>query len=244
MCIDFRLLFFSALLLPAVALARFSGDLSADERIQCGLQKLDDTQLACVDALVQRELLLAKQGRTKGFAKTFSQRRTDMEIKATGLSLLTEEEKTGIDTRVAAKLALTPIPAAPLAMGSDAVTIDVKKKGLEVHGSVSLMVGGNSNGGSFYGGAMETTLSDRARGLDLTVGYSEIHSKGMGRWGRYGYGYGNGYGAYGYGFGSFGYHSWDDDLLGSSPYRYSGTTSLLPDSTRLNEPGAFVRKQP
>lgn len=186
------LLALSCLLLPASLLARFSETLTPAERTASGMARLSDDEVGAVDALVQRELTLARQGRTNGFAKSFTQRRTDSELKATGIPQLDAKERAELDTLVAAQLAKQVLPANRVGAGSTAansVALPKPRQGLEVHGSVSLFAGANSNGGSFYGGYMETTLMNRSGTFALTLGYGESHGRGMGLY-PYGYGYG------------------------------------------------------
>lgn len=170
------------LLLPSALFARFSEELSPQDRSASGITQLTPTQIACIDALVQRELSFAKQGRTKAFAQSFTVRRTDRELEITGIPTLSEGQQETLNSIVARLIASTNTnTAAPAAAQSlsNAEGVTTEKAKWEVHGTVSLFVGGDLHGGSFYGGSLETTLTDPKGRYELALGYSQIRSKGM-----------------------------------------------------------------
>lgn len=212
-----RLLIAGMLLLPLAVLARFSDTLTQEQRVFTGLKRLNDTQLASINALVEREIKLATQGDVRGFAKSFCERRNSGELEATGLLGLREEEKAQLDGLIAERLAECSQPG-PQAVSNPGkgVSFPRNRSALEVHGSVSFMVGSNFKGGYVYGGAFETTLSDRSGRMSLTLGYSELHGKGMPLWGVYPCAYP--YGRYPYG----GYY----------PYEYGPDSLLRPGYSR------------
>jgi hypothetical protein len=192
-----RLLFAGMLLVPLAVLAKFSDSLTPEQLSSTGLKRLSDTQIASVNALVDRELGLAQQGAVRGFAKSFCERRSRGELEATGLLSLAEDERAFLDGIVAERIAQT---SQPVAQGTtthgQGVAFPKNRSALEVHGSVTFMVGSNFKGGSFYGGAFETTMSDRSGRMSLTLGYSELHGKGMPLCGAYPYDYPYGYYSY------------------------------------------------
>jgi len=223
-----RLLFAGMLLLPLAVLARFSDTLTPEQINATGLKRLNDTQLASVNALVDRELKLATQGEVRGFAKSFCERRSRGELEATGLLNLREEEKAMLDSVIADRLSesVHPSPQASNEPGRG-VAFPKNRSALEVHGSVSFIVGSNFKGGSFYGGAFETTLSDRSGRMSLTLGYSELHGKGMPLWNAYPCGYP--YGSYPYGT----YY----------PYSYGPGSLLRPGYTRDFSASLLLRSE-
>ena len=52
------------------------------------------------------------------------------------------------------------------------------RRGPEVHGEVSLVVGAGSHGYSEYGGGMLVELDDPEHNMALAISYSELHAKG------------------------------------------------------------------
>jgi len=228
-----RLLFAGMLLMPLALLARFSDSLTPEQLGSTGLKRLNDTQLASVNALVDRELKLAQQGDARSFAKSFCERRSRGELEATGLLSLGEDERAFLDSLISDRIAQTVQPAASggTASQGQGVAFPKNRSALEVHGSVSFVVGSNFKGGSFYGGAFETTMSDRSGRMSLTIAYSELHGKGMPLCGAYPYDYP--YGPYPYG-GYYPYATSPGSLLRPG-YRRDVSASLLlrsePDRT-------------
>lgn len=166
--------------------ARFTESLDNDQWVKSGLARLSSDQVACIDAIVQREIKAAKDGNTKAFRGEFSTRRTDTESQVTGLDDLFPEEVALLNTLVATRIAESCAPQSTVSteIGTASVsTVETEKKRLEVHGEVSVFVGSNFKGGSMYGGSFLTTLSDPDGKYEITIGYSEVRSKGMGCFG-------------------------------------------------------------
>jgi len=157
----------------------FCETLSPAEKAACGVSLLSPVQASALDALVARDVSLAREGEVSGFSTTFLQRRTAAEQARAGLDRLGADPRARLDTLVAraiatpvsAKAAFTyqPRPAAPLE--------SVKPPGPELHGDISFTVGGGK-GGSFYGTSMDLTLVDPEQRYSITVGYSVFRGKG------------------------------------------------------------------
>jgi len=228
------------LLAPAIACARLSDSIDDAQRAACGLTRLSADQVACVDAIVDRELRLAKQGNTKAFAKSFTTRRTDSENAATGLPALSPAERQALDDLVAGRLAALRDPApsgkthATAGTAPDSIAFAPRK--LEVHGTASVWVGSDFRGGSMYGGSLVTTLSDPSGKWALTLGYA--HSRGNGMYPYspymldpwdYGYGYRRGW--------SYDPFWWDEDY--GWP-RSSPLISVSATQSRHTDTGTFL----
>ena len=175
-----RVFLFGILMLPSALVAGFSESLQSEQSAAMGLSQLSPAQVAVIDALIQKEATLARQGNVRGFAHTFTQRRSEQELASSGLNALTEKQKAALDGLVAERIAdqstslflESTKPTAYVALSKD-------WRPLEVHGSVSLFVGADSRGGSFYGGSMETTVTDRSGHFTLGFGYSQVRGKGL-----------------------------------------------------------------
>jgi hypothetical protein len=166
----------------------FTRALSAAERAAIGADQLSPAQLARLDGLVERDIRLARDGDVGGFARTFTQRLTAGERTAAGLGHLTAAQRARLDAFVARAIATPPPPDAeftyqprPAAPASAAV-VPTKPPGLEVHGDVSLTVGGGS-GGSFYGTALDLFLTDPNGKYTIALGFSTWHGSGRNRGG-------------------------------------------------------------
>ena len=168
----------------------FSERLPEPQQQAAGLNHLSPEQLATLNNLVQRELLLARQGKVRAFAAEFSQRRSAPERTKAGIDKLTPEERTRLDAAVALAIAnqshetvtmLSPVrtDSAVLAVGPHP----------EIHGSVSFIAGTSGGGRNFYGGSFEVEQYDPVHHIAIAFSYSELHGKGL--WWPYGYGYGS-----------------------------------------------------
>jgi len=155
-------------------------------------------QLASLDAQIQREISVARQGDTPAFSASFTHRRTPQQRKDAGLDQLTTPELRRLDELVAAAVATKPAPTGPAITkpyvstppGGDWVEVTPKK--LEVHGEVTLAYMWGSGGRSGYGASMATTISDPDRKFVATIVLSQFNFKGRGthRPGEYGCDYG------------------------------------------------------
>jgi hypothetical protein len=179
-----RLFLLALTALPlCLAAAGFSGGLTADQAKASGISRLDASQLRVLDALVSRDLLLAREGGVTGFASTFSSRHAGDEAKASGIALLTGGERAQLDRLVADALAAPPDPAAAFSYrpssnpGMVPVTVSSPPKP-EVHGDVAVTVGAGSHGSSFFGTQADLWLTDPSGKWTLGVGVSQFKAKG------------------------------------------------------------------
>lgn len=188
----------------------FTDGLSADDRRAIGVDLLTPPERAALNEQVARELALARQGNVRGFAKTFTQRRTPADLTATGLEKLSPEQRTALDRSIAWAMAVPLfLDVQPRFTPSDAVQT-VKPKA-RIHGEMSATVGVGSGGRSMYGGSMAVTYEDPNRGLSTTVRVSQYKGDGW-------IFYDDGYGPAGYGYGpalGYGYPFSDYELNGT-----------------------------
>ena len=144
------------------------------------MHELSEQERANLDNLVAYEVASARAGNVNGFAGTFSSRRTESELEATGIERLSEEQRTRLDEHIAGYLADTPsVPYITRSergrSGSAARTeaddaFNGKGPKLEVHGSVTLEVG-SGGGGSYYGGSVTTVISDPKGRFNAIISY-------------------------------------------------------------------------
>ena len=176
----------------------FTATLTGENKVSTGVSKLTMEQLASLDAQIQREISVARQGDTPAFSASFTHRRTPQQRKDAGLDQLTTPELRRLDELVAAAVATKPAPTGPAITkpyvstppGGDWVEVTPKK--LEVHGEVTLAYMWGSGGRSGYGASMATTISDPDRKFVATIVLSQFNFKGRGthRPGEYGCDYG------------------------------------------------------
>lgn len=198
-----------ALCLGSVGVARaedkpFTATLPEAEQQAAGITRLSPEQRATLDNLVQRELILAKQGNTRAFAGEFTQRRSAPERAKAGLDKLTPQERTRLDADVAKAISDQPHPAtASLQPGQVETVTTAAGPRLETHGSVTFVAGTAGGGRNFYGGEFEVEQYDPVHHIGIAFSYSELHGKGL-CW-PYGYGaYGSGHrGGLGCGLGRY-----------------------------------------
>lgn len=140
------------------------------EKLATGVHELTALERANLDNLINYEIASARAGNVNGFAGSFSSRRSTAELDATGIDRLSDEQRERLDEHIAGFIADTPtIPYLTRAergryRGAGTRTPDEgdmvsRPPLLDVHGSVSVTVGGSSEG-SFYGGSMTTVISD------------------------------------------------------------------------------------
>lgn len=139
------------------------------ERLATGVHELTSQERANLDNLINYEISSARAGNVNGFAGTFSSRRSTAELDATGIKRLPAEQRERLDEHIAGFIADTPtIPYLTRSergryRGATRTPDDhdmiSRPPLLDVHGSVSVTVGGSS-AGSFYGGSMTTIISD------------------------------------------------------------------------------------
>jgi hypothetical protein len=90
---------------------RYTDGLAPEAQIAAGLRRVSPAQLSALNEQIGRELALARAGDVRGFAGTFSGRRTAAERAAAGLDLLTDAERGRIDALVVTLLASPPATA-------------------------------------------------------------------------------------------------------------------------------------
>jgi hypothetical protein len=158
--------------------AHFTDSLSPAEQTSMGLTKLSAAQRTALNAQIQHDITLAREGEVSGFATTFTQRRTAAERAAAGLDLLGNDERQQLDAFVARALAQPGMPVLMhLARHSDEPEATTYRP--EIHGEMTLVAGAGSHGGSFYGGALTGIYDDPAHNFSIAATYAEIHSKGI-----------------------------------------------------------------
>jgi hypothetical protein len=181
-------LFASALVAVALAAGeaahgRFSQTLSVAELTEAGLQRLSSDQVAVLDALVRRDLVMQANPRRGDPtpAPRLSQRLTEDERRNAGFSLLTDAEVTRLDTladRNASVILARTLLAPPVFIAPGApVRPDGTKTAPEIHGTISLSYGWGKGGYSEKTGAMLLRYEDPTHGFSLNAGYSETQTK-------------------------------------------------------------------
>jgi hypothetical protein len=156
---------------------RYTDGLAPEAQIAAGLRRVSPAQLSALNDLIGRELALARAGDVRGFAGTFSGRRTAAERAAAGLDLLTEAERGRIDALVVTLLASPPATFWP------SQTASPRDRGVEpvrerprIHGSVTAMYGWGSGGYSTYGGSLSTHYYDPVRKFSAAVEISDYRT--------------------------------------------------------------------
>lgn len=160
---------------------RFSASLNATDSTQSGLTHLTSDQVAVLDALVRNDINTAEFQRQPR-PVLFSQRLSENERRNAGFAQLNESELAQLDAFVA-RFAQPVVDDSSAALNSpvkdrSSTAVKVLRRAPEIHGSVTLMVAGGSGGYSAYGGAIDLTYYDPADRFAISVGYSEVHSKG------------------------------------------------------------------
>ncbi len=156
---------------------RYTDGLAPEAQVAAGLGRISPVQLATLNEQIGRELALARAGDVRGFAGTFSGRRTPAERAAAGLDTLTEAERGRIDALVTTLLASPPATFWPSQAASP------RDRGVEpvserprIHGSVTAMYGWGSGGYSTYGGSLSTHYYDPVRKFSAAVEISDYRT--------------------------------------------------------------------
>ena len=163
----------------------FSDGLSSEEKVACGIRKLSAPQVAALNALVEHDVTLARQGGVTGFSTAFAARRTALELASTGIDRLSEKERSALNSLAARAIALGPpplqvfeyVPAPPVPPAPPEILVSAPPAA-QVHGDVSFTVGGGSHGSSFYGGSMDLFVTDPSGKFTIGVGLSEYRGRG------------------------------------------------------------------
>ena len=155
------------------AVKEYLKDLAETEEMATGLHELSTVERANLEKLIAYEVASARAGNVNGFAGTFSGRRSSDELKATGLDRLSATQRERLDQHIAGFIATTPVISYVRRSdrgGDQHTAMDTERRGplLEVHGQVDLTVGGSSHG-TYYGGALTTTISDPKGRFNATV---------------------------------------------------------------------------
>ncbi len=158
-------------------LMRFSQVLTAEQRAATGLDQLSSDQLAVLDALVRHDDAYAVPATAAHpRPERFSQRLNADERRNAGLTRLSSDQLARLDALVEQRVPLH-IPVATAASRAAEPTVEVERVRPQIHGEVTLGMGWGG-GYSEMGGSMVVDYSDPAHGLDLLMGYSEVHTKG------------------------------------------------------------------
>lgn len=156
---------------------RYTDGLSPEAQAAAGITRISAAQLSALNVQIGRELALARAGDVRGFAGTFSGRRTPSERTDAGLDALSAEERARIDTLVATLLASPASPEwpvyTPAARGTTVEPVTVRPR---IHGQVTAMYGWGSGGYSTYGGSLSTYYHDPVRKFSAAVEISEYRT--------------------------------------------------------------------
>lgn len=156
---------------------RYTDGLAPEAQIAAGIRRLTSEQLTVLNRQIGQELSLARAGDVRGFAGTFSGRRTAAERTAAGIDQLTDEERARIDGLVATLLANPAWPTWPVTLprARDSSVEPVSDRP-RLHGQVTAMVGWGSGGYSTYGGSISTHYYDPARRFSASVEISDYRT--------------------------------------------------------------------
>jgi hypothetical protein len=168
---------------------QFVESLTSAQLARAGIAKLAPAQAAYLDSLVSRDVTSAQEGGVTGFSTTFTERHNAAERVACGLDRLSPTQRTAFNTFVAQAIALGPPPDqafmySPKKAGAAAppppppTSLVTAPQRLEVHGDVSMTVGGG-RGGSFYGMSGDISITDPVHNFTISAGYSEYKGKGF-----------------------------------------------------------------
>ncbi len=168
----------------------FWAKLTPEERVAVGVEKLSETQRAALEAMIAKEVKLARQGNVRGFAGTFISRRTEEERVAAGLGILTTGEKYQLDRQVARALAATP-PQPPVLITrppSEADLLLKTKSDWETHGFVQLEYGFGSGDREYKAATLAVEQVNVKTGTAFNFAYTVAEGEGL--WWNRGYGMG------------------------------------------------------
>jgi hypothetical protein len=159
-------------------LTRFSQVLTAEQRAATGLDQLTSDQLAVLDALVRHDDAYAVPSTASHpRPERFSQRLNADERRNAGLTRVAADQLARLDALVEQRVPVRS-PVASAAPRAAAPTVEVERVRPQIHGEVTLGMGWGGGGYSEMGASMVVDYSDPAHGLDLLMGYSEVHTKG------------------------------------------------------------------
>jgi hypothetical protein len=158
---------------------RFSQQLTNSEHAEIGLPQLSSDQLAVLDALIRLdEKCYVGPGATPPLPTRFSQRITAGDRENAGLELLTKAQLARLDA-VVARIEFGNVPDAAFSAGAgSALQPDLRRPGLEIHGTISFMFGGGSGGRSEQGTALALEVDDPAQNFSVFIDYEQMRGKG------------------------------------------------------------------
>jgi len=176
----------AAMSVAAVAMAAefgFCEGLSAQEKAACGITRLTPAQARALNALVDHDVVLARQGGVTGFSTPFSARHSQKERQAAGVDGLTGTERSALDSLAARAISMGPAPMetfsyAPQPPPAPPESLVPAPRAAEVHGDLSFTVGGGSHGRGFYGGSADLFVTDPTGTFTVGVGVSEYRGRG------------------------------------------------------------------
>jgi len=160
----------------------FTDTLLQSEKAAIGLEKLSPAEVDDLNAQIDRELTLARQGNVKGFATPFTQRRKPPQLVTSGLGRLSDAERRALDEAIARTMAVPTVLSLPpkFVRTNPVETVAPRSR---IHGEFSFTYGWTSGGGSLYGGSMTMVYQDPNRPLTAAIRYSTYRGDGL-----YGYG--------------------------------------------------------
>jgi hypothetical protein len=166
----------------------FLSSVNPTDRVSSGISHLSPAQQAALAKCANRDITLAREGDVTGFSGSFTERRTDEERHAAGIDTLTRPERDILDALVANAISYHPmtyqaqVAAPPPPKASPPPSLVLTQPKMQIHGDLSLTVGAGSGGGSFFGTAMDVSMTDPSGKFTLAVGYSVVRSKGLPPW--------------------------------------------------------------
>ena len=185
----FRLAAIGLLLASASAAAPvgFIEGLSAPEQLRVGAAKLSDSERAVLDGLVARDVQVAHDGGVTGFSTTFLERHNGAEESAAGVPRLNPAERAALNSLAARSIAIGPPPdqafaySPPAAKAAPPPTARMVSEPLraQLHGDLSLIVGTEGHGRSYYGTAADLSVTDPSGKFTIAVGFDQFRGTGL-----------------------------------------------------------------
>lgn len=160
----------------------FLSRMASGETLATGVHELSSQEQANLENLIAFEVHSARAGGVNGFAKSFSERRTEAELEATGIHRLSDDQRERLDQHIAGFIAEQPVSYVyrgdRTGQGRGASRSpdgDFQGKGplLHVNGSVTLEVGTGS-GGTYYGGSATTVITDPKGRFQAVISYGTM----------------------------------------------------------------------
>jgi len=157
----------------------FLSRLATGETLATGVHELSRLEQANLENLIAYEVHSAQAGGVSGFAKTFSERRTEAELEATGIHRLSDEQRQRLDQHIAGFIAEQPVSyvfrghrADSPRNASRSTPQAFSRKGplLHVNGSVTMEVG-SSSAGTYYGGSATAVITDPKGRFQAVISY-------------------------------------------------------------------------